>query len=133
MGSIVQQLCSFPCNNITLKLHSQLSQTTYLSLIIQSQLAAAAAATAVTPSSMEHNVGALQQSSVQHLTSQMNQLQMSGSQYLTSPVHGSFSQASWQMMHQHGQPQHPHPHYMSVEVRMRTATKKRWKKNEMHQ
>lgn len=79
------------------------------------QLAAAAAATAVTPSSMEHNVGALQQSSVQHLTSQMNQLQMSGSQYLTSPVHGSFSQASWQMMHQHGQPQHPHPHYMSVE------------------
>ena len=59
----------------------------------------------------------MQQSSVQHLASQMNQLQMSGSQYITSPVHGSFSQASWQMMHQHGQPQHPHTHYMSLEVR----------------
>ncbi|XP_020607554.1 uncharacterized protein LOC110046208 [Orbicella faveolata] len=80
-----------------------------------SQLAAAAAATAVTPSSMEHNVGPMQQSSVQHLASQMNQLQMSGSQYITSPVHSSFSQASWQMMHQHGQPQHPHAHYMSLE------------------
>lgn len=80
-----------------------------------SQLAAAAAATAVTPSSMEHSVGPMQQSSVQHLASQMNQLQMSGSQYITSPVHGSFSQASWQMMHQHGQPQHPHTHYMSLE------------------
>ncbi|KAJ7380197.1 RNA binding motif, single stranded interacting protein 3 [Desmophyllum pertusum] len=81
-----------------------------------SQLAAAAAAaTAVTPSSMEHNVGQMQQSSVQHLANQMNQLQMSGSQqYITSPVHSSFSQASWQqMMHQHGQPQHPH--YMSLE------------------
>ena len=66
---------------------------------------------------MEHNVGPMQQSSVQHLASQMNQLQMSGSQYITSPVHGSFSQASWQMMHQHGQPQHPHAHYMSLEVR----------------
>lgn len=66
---------------------------------------------------MEHNVGPMQQSSVQHLASQMNQLQMSGSQYITSPVHSSFSQASWQMMHQHGQPQHPHAHYMSLEVR----------------
>ncbi|XP_078375962.1 uncharacterized protein LOC144659411 isoform X3 [Oculina patagonica] len=81
-----------------------------------SQLAAAAAAaTAVTPSSMEANVGPMQQSSVQHLANQMNQLQMSGSQYITSPVHNSFSQASWQMMHQHGQPQHPHAHYMSLE------------------
>ena len=84
----------------------------------KSQLAAAAAAaTAVTPSSMEHNVSPMQQSSVQHLTNQMNQLQMSGSQYITSPVHSTFSQASWQMMHQHGQPQHAHPHYMSLEVR----------------
>lgn len=78
-----------------------------------SQLAtAAAAATAVTPSSIEHTVAPMQQSTVQHLANQMNQLQMSGSQYITSPVHSSFSQASWQMMHQHGQ---PHPHYMSLE------------------
>ena len=83
---------------------------------IKSQLAtAAAAATAVTPSSIEHTVAPMQQSTVQHLANQMNQLQMSGSQYITSPVHSSFSQASWQMMHQHGQ---PHPHYMSLEVQL---------------
>ncbi|XP_074624697.1 RNA-binding motif, single-stranded-interacting protein 1-like isoform X2 [Acropora palmata] len=74
--------------------------------------AAAAAATAVTPSSIqEHNVAPMQQSSVQHLANQMSQLQMSGSQYITSPVHSPL-QGSWQMMHQHGQ---PHPHYMSLE------------------
>ena len=83
----------------------------------QSQLAA----TAVTPSNLEHNVGPMQQSSVQHLTNQMNQLQMSGSQYITSPVHSTFSQASWQMMHQHGQ--HAHPHYMTAEVRKKKIAK----------
>ena len=102
-------------------IYKLLSLLTYIAILFQSQLAAAAAATAVTPSSMEHNVGPMQQSSVQHLASQMNQLQMSGSQYITSPVHGSFSQASWQMMHQHGQPQHPHTHYMSLEVRNLTG------------
>lgn len=66
-----------------------------------------------TPSSIqEHNVASMQQSSVQHLANQMSQLQMSGSQYITSPVHSPL-QGSWQMMHQHGQ---PHPHYMSLEV-----------------
>ena len=81
----------------------------------KSQLAQtqAATATAVTPSPIqEHNVAPMQQSSVQHLANQMSQLQMSGSQYITSPVHSPL-QGSWQMMHQHGQ---PHPHYMSLEV-----------------
>ena len=77
-----------------------------------------AAAATVSPTNLEHGVSTVAGNPIQHLSGQMNQLQLSSSQYLTSPVHSSFPQPSWQVLHQAGQGQAAaHPHYM-VEVSM---------------
>lgn len=81
-----------------------------LSCVQQSQLA-------VSPGTLDHNVSAVHQSA---LANQMNQMHISGSQYVTSPVHGSFPQSSWQVVqHSAGQGQHhPHQHYVGMEVQL---------------
>ncbi|KAK3732813.1 hypothetical protein QZH41_017721, partial [Actinostola sp. cb2023] len=64
---------------------------------------------AVSPGAIEHGVSAAVHQNA--LANQINQMHISaGSQYVTSPVQGSFPQSSWQVVqHSGGQGQH-HPH-----------------------
>ncbi|XP_031568511.1 RNA-binding motif, single-stranded-interacting protein 1-like isoform X3 [Actinia tenebrosa] len=67
---------------------------------------------AVSPGTLDHNVSAVHQSA---LANQMNQMHISGSQYVTSPVHGSFPQSSWQVVQHSAGQGHPHQHYVGME------------------